>query len=566
MGRPSRFDIHLDRQPSMAYHVNKEYKRDEAIILSFDIGTTHTAVSFSHAIPGEHPDVRPVMKWPGQPEASGETKIPTIIAYQDGEAKYFGAEARDLLEDDEYEIARWFKLHLHPDSMKPDRASNGPESLETPPLPQGVSLAQVYSDFIGYVYRITKNFFINNTPNGQQMWNRLGNQMPIVFCTPNGWDLRQHAVLTDASIRAGIVTEGNADDRLWFLTEGEASVHYSLAHTKTNSWLNKGTIFAVMDVGGSTVDSTLYRCQSRSPLVLEEVCASACVQAGGIFVDRAIREILERKLSGSEYCDPETISLIIRQFEQKTKRAFDGSQTANVIQFGSNKDNDKNYDIVKGKLTLSREEVEEAYLEVISSIVDNCNILLANRNVQVMVIVFYELPLFRQNTLASYLSWWFWGIALPEGKTEVYSWGEEDRSCDDRGTFDTIFNGKWESVLYKGALLLDRFKREDIRISLFSWRGDGPPPHILVPSNHRAYKAILPPGLEEIMCIKADLGTILDPTTNFLNLTTGMPYWEVALKIELSFQSMKLRAKMRWSEEVLVRHPIANYELTAGIM
>ncbi|KAG8753941.1 hypothetical protein FRC14_005521 [Serendipita sp. 396] len=131
---------------------------------------------------------------------------------------------------------------------------------------------------------------------------------------------------------------------------------------------------------------------------------------------------------------------------------------------------------------------------------------------------------------------------------------------------DTIFNGKWESVLYKGALLLDRFKREDIRISLFSWRGDGPPPHILVPSNHRAYKAILPPGLEEIMCIKADLGTILDPTTNFLNLTTGMPYWEVALKIELSFQSMKLRAKMRWSEEVLVRHPIANYELTAGIM
>ncbi|KAG8816788.1 hypothetical protein FS842_001342 [Serendipita sp. 407] len=282
--------------------------------------------------------------------------------------------------------------------MKPDRASNGPESLETPPLPQGVSLAQVYSDFIGYIYRVTKNFFINNTPNGQQLWSRLGDQMPIVFCTPNGWDIRQHAVLTDASIRAGIVTEGNADDHLWFLTEGEASVHYSLAHTKTNSWLNKGTIFAVMDVGGSTVDSTLYRCQSRSPLVLEEVCASACVQAGGIFVDRAIREILERKLSGSEYCDPETISLIIRQFEQKTKRAFNGSQAANVIQFGSNKDNDKNYDIVKGKLTLSREEVEEAYLAVISSIVDNCNILLANRNVQHLILVggFGESPYLRE--------------------------------------------------------------------------------------------------------------------------------------------------------------------------
>ncbi|KAG8815670.1 hypothetical protein FRC19_000896 [Serendipita sp. 401] len=501
--------------------------------------------------------------------------------------------------------------------MKPDRASNGPESLETPPLPQGVSLAQVYSDFIGYIYRVTKNFFINNTPNGQQLWSRLGDQMPIVFCTPNGWDIRQHAVLTDASIRAGIVTEGNADDHLWFLTEGEASVHYSLAHTKTNSWLNKGTIFAVMDVGGSTVDSTLYRCQSRSPLVLEEVCASACVQAGGIFVDRAIREILERKLSGSEYCDPETISLIIRQFEQKTKRAFNGSQAANVIQFGSNKDNDKNYDIVKGKLTLSREEVEEAYLAVISSIVDNCNILLANRNVQHLILVggFGESPYLREKLKCilgergtevvtieepskkaaadGAIVWYL--TELVEGRAARFDYGmpvgaiydttlhgnHEDKCYIDKDGSkrvhmfkifipkDTIFNEKWESVLYEGALLLDRFKhalRRDIRISLFSWRGDGPPPHILVPSNHRAYKAILPPGLEKIMCIKADLGRILDATTTSLNLTTGMPYWEVALKIELSFQSMKLRAKMRWSEEVLVRHPIVNYELTAGIM
>ncbi|KAG8777728.1 hypothetical protein FRC16_004059 [Serendipita sp. 398] len=282
--------------------------------------------------------------------------------------------------------------------MKPDRASNGPDGRENPPLPRGVSLVQVYSDFIGYIYRATKSFFINNNPNGQQMWNRFGDQMPIIFCTPNGWDICQHAVLTQASIRAGIVTEGDADDRLWFLTEGEASVHYSLAHTKTASWLNQGTIFAVMDVGGSTVDSTLYRCQSRSPLILEEVCASACVQAGGIFIDQSIREILERKLSGSEYGDFDTISLMIRQFEQKTKRAFDGSQTANVIQFGTKKDNDKKHDIVKGKLTLSGEEVEEAYLVVMFSIVDSCNTLMANHMVKYLILVggFGESPYLRE--------------------------------------------------------------------------------------------------------------------------------------------------------------------------
>jgi hypothetical protein len=32
------------------------------------------------------------------------------VAYQNGEAKYFGAEARDYLGDEEYEVAKWFKV------------------------------------------------------------------------------------------------------------------------------------------------------------------------------------------------------------------------------------------------------------------------------------------------------------------------------------------------------------------------------------------------------------------------------------------------------------------------
>ncbi|KAG8807374.1 hypothetical protein FRC17_004491 [Serendipita sp. 399] len=339
----------------MAYRVNKTYERTEAIILAFDIGTTHSAVSFSHAYPGDSPSVRPVVKWPGQPEASGDSKIPTIIAYQDGQAKFFGAEAREL-DEEEYEIARWFKLRLHPESMKVEPSHNGFDELEVPPLPRGVSLFQVYTDFIQYIYRVAKDFFVNNTPNGLQIWNRLESRIPIIFCIPNGWDMSQNALLTDASIKSGIVTTANAEDRLWFITEGEASVHYALAHTNTAEWLREGTIFAVTDAGGSTVDSTLYRCHSERPLLLEEVCASVCVQAGGVFVDRAMENVLKNRLAESNYGDPETIAIIIRQFEQKTKRIFDGHQFSNVISFGTPRDNDKERNIVKGKISLGREE------------------------------------------------------------------------------------------------------------------------------------------------------------------------------------------------------------------
>ncbi|KAG8753939.1 hypothetical protein FRC14_005519 [Serendipita sp. 396] len=591
----------------MAYRVDKPYERNEAIILAFDIGTTHTAVSFSHAIPGEHPDVRSVIKWPGQPEASGDSKIPTIIAYQDGEAKYFGAEAREFLEDEDYEIARWFKPRLHPASMKLDRAGNGSDSSEYPPLPRGVSLVEVYSDFIRYIYGVTKNFFINNTPNGQQTWSRLHDQMPIVFCTPNGWDLCQHAVLTDASIRAGIAAEVDAEDCLWFLTEGEASVHYALAHNKTVDWLNQGTIFAVTDVGGSTVDSTLYHCQSRSPLVLEEVCASACVQAGGIFVDQTIREILERKLNGSEYSDHESISLMVRQFEQKTKRAFDGSQATNVIQFGSSKDNDKVYDIVKGKLTLSCEEIEEAYVSVIFSIVDSCNTLLANHMVQYLILVggFGESPYLRgqlkcilggkgtevvtveepsKKAAADGAVIWYL-TELVEGRATRFDYGiihatrynpslhEKYKDISftnaDGGKYistfkvlipkDTILNAQWKILVHKTRVLLDPSDPSfdgEIVAHILSWRGKSPAPHILDLSQFQSWE--LPPGLAETIQIRANLGAILNPAKTSLNQTTGKPYCDANISYEFSLKGMKLRARIHWTEKVLMRPSMTN--------
>lgn len=37
-------------------------------------------------------------------------QIPTILAYQNGTLVACGAEAREFIGDDQYEIARWFKV------------------------------------------------------------------------------------------------------------------------------------------------------------------------------------------------------------------------------------------------------------------------------------------------------------------------------------------------------------------------------------------------------------------------------------------------------------------------
>jgi hypothetical protein len=162
----------------------------------------------------------------------------------------------------------------------PAYASMGeqPPAFEIPELPEGVTLEEVYVEFLRYLYMTTRNYFVKGTPNGSNIWDRLADRIVIVLCTPNGWDMSQYSFLRTAAIKAGLVRESDADARLEFITEGEASVHYALAHTKGLNWLQRGTMFAVIDAGGSTVDSTLYECKSINPLILEEVCASECVQ------------------------------------------------------------------------------------------------------------------------------------------------------------------------------------------------------------------------------------------------------------------------------------------------
>jgi hypothetical protein len=136
----------------------------------------------------------------------------------------------------------------------------------------------------------TRQFFELTMTHGDEIWERVRDTIVVVLATPNGWDIREQATLRKAAIRASLVKEENAGQLLQFVTEAEASVHYVLANERserikqrTGEWLRKGTVFAVIDCGGSTVDTTVYRCISTRPLSLKEACPSSCVQVFSLF-------------------------------------------------------------------------------------------------------------------------------------------------------------------------------------------------------------------------------------------------------------------------------------------
>jgi hypothetical protein len=176
----------------------------------------------------------------------------------------------------DHEISFVKKLHVHPASALISKASRSQE-FEIPPLPRGITIERVYADLMKYLIVHTRAHFETTTPNGAEIWERVRDTIVIVLATPNAWGIREQATLRRAAIMTSLVTEENAGHLLQFVTEAEASVHYALAQDPCQ-WLKQGTVFGVIDCGGSTVDTTIYRCVSTSPLGLTETCPSECVQ------------------------------------------------------------------------------------------------------------------------------------------------------------------------------------------------------------------------------------------------------------------------------------------------
>jgi len=256
-------------------------------------------------------------------------------------------------------------------------SSSSLAAFEIPPLPEDIPIDKIYSDMLKWLVQHATHFFKSHTVDGGEIWDRIGAHCTIILAIPNGWEIQQQHLLRRAIVMSGALPVNFEEDQLDFVTEGEASVHYALRHSRNPNWLKSGMMFALTDAGGSTVDSTMYICKQVTPnILLEEVCANECIQAGSVFVDQAMQNLLERKLRASRFNDPEDIAVMVSRFEETTKRQFGDNAAEYFLRFGTSRDNDPKVDITRGRLKLRKAEVEEAFSDVVATITRSCSRLL----------------------------------------------------------------------------------------------------------------------------------------------------------------------------------------------
>ncbi|PCH36688.1 hypothetical protein WOLCODRAFT_20691 [Wolfiporia cocos MD-104 SS10] len=370
----------------------------QKLVLAFDVGTTFSGVSYALLDPGKIPEVKTVTRYPKQGNAAGDSignsKVPSVLYYaSDGTLEAVGAEAALLAEaqgkDENLIFVEWFKLHLCPETLDADEDLRA----RTPPLPAGKTVVDVFADFLRYLFECAREFIVENEkPNGERFWSSVQGQIEFVLSHPNGWEGAQQAKMRRAAIQAGLVPDdltGHA--RIYFVSEGEASLHFCVHIAKVAGSLKNGDSVIVIDAGGGTVDLSMYRFTKMNPLTIEEVATPICIMHGSttvnaraqaflegmelfILVDPILKVAFSAALKSSKNKDK--IQEMLSYFEKYTKPDFKNPKEPSYIQLNTKNCKDDAIKIRRGRVTLSGSNVASFFAPAITAI---CNAALKQR-------------------------------------------------------------------------------------------------------------------------------------------------------------------------------------------
>ena len=115
-------------------------------------------------------------------------------------------------------------MHLRPAHLVAEQGFN---VKDIPPLPRNKTVIDIFSDILRYMYKSTKQYIRERQ--GDDIWDSVGTNVEFILSHPNGWEGKQQSEMRRAAVSAGLVaTVSEALERISFVTEGEASLHFCL--------------------------------------------------------------------------------------------------------------------------------------------------------------------------------------------------------------------------------------------------------------------------------------------------------------------------------------------------
>ncbi|KAJ1304904.1 hypothetical protein OPQ81_006038 [Rhizoctonia solani] len=559
---------------SHTQHIGAVWEDDNKIIVGIDIGATYSGVALTYLEKGEKQELHRIARWPGQGEEDLRSKIPTVIWYnlETKKAELFGAEA------------------LSRDGREAAADHGWKADMKLDPLPPGITLNQIYSDFLGYLLKHTKAFVEKRMARGKEIWEKYKPRMEVVLAHPNGWDTPEQHFLRKAAIDCGFVD----------------FIIVSITPTWVAGFrLEKTWLCATL--GGSTVDTTLYTIVSSNPVVqLREVRVSDSIQVGGILVNTKFEDLIRKALNNLELTPTQVDDFTeagVEDFETFVKRNFGNpdnsifsSDTVSIRVANTGSYGDAPTKIHRGCMKVPGSAIKECFDVCVIPILSSVGEQLKDQTVQHILLVggFGDSPYlhtqfknrFEPDGCDVVLANDFTSKAVADGcviwkmlcsvvsRTPRHSFGvicaraclpwmpgflERDTYIGPQGI--PVVLGRWVQIakkgvpvdaeeVYRGTIHHCSTKSNPTSISLemelFSYSGDDEP--MWAKDN----EGNLLPKFEKVCIIKAevlDIEGALKKQTGLL----GNEFWDLAVDVCICFGTTELQAYLEWEQNGVKR-------------
>ena len=91
---------------------------------------------------------------------------------------------------------------------------------------------------MAYLVKHATSYFKAREMDGESLWQSLGPKADFIIAHPNGWGAHEQGVLRDAAVAGGLVSAIESHQRVHFVSEAEASVHFVIFHSELGSRIN----------------------------------------------------------------------------------------------------------------------------------------------------------------------------------------------------------------------------------------------------------------------------------------------------------------------------------------
>jgi len=427
---------------------------------------------------------------------------------------------------------------------------------------------------------------------GERTWNSLKKSTEFVLAHPNGWGWNEQNFLRVAAVSAGLVSSAEeAAKKILFVSEAEASIHFVTINADFGKQLKRNLKVAVCDAGGSTVDTTLYTVDKVSPLYLQEKRASACVQAGAIFINRLAKEHFESRFADEEDRE-DFVADALKSFETDAKRSFGGPEEDKTVAVGGVRFSNVQLGVRRGHMTLKGSLIQQFFDPCIDQIISSVNDQIRGVDVDFLLLVggFGESPYLRNRirtgtetrgisvTIANgptakavadgAVVWSIKGAVTARATRFAYGneitvsaepmEGEKIGRTVVAGPSGPRIEGGWSEIVAANTVIEDKHETSEpfwviystshpdlslFEETIYSYEGSESPPPMFMRDNYGNLK----PGFRKLCDIHVDLSKMRGGLVS--EVGPHGRYWILHFNTILTFGGTEIRAAVTWKEK-----------------